>query len=346
MHVLSIAVLLLQSSVQVPRLAHLMDIGCESCTGAALFSRVQALAVAPDRRIVVVDRSEPHVRIFDPTGRPERVFARTGQGPAELQTPVSVSASADGTVEVVDMTLRRLVRFGPTGEDKGSVTLPGFANIGAFAPQGGHALVAITASSSPVLRLMRVTADRPAELIEVGDQDFPQRPPGKAEALPVATAPDGSFVVGDGVGAYVIRRYRRDGTPAGETRRDIPRVRRTPEETHAETARRDTMAAAMRAQLGGGGPIPGFPRAAIPAERTFFDAYALRFDESGRLWVRVERAPPGRTVFDVFDPAGRYLGEVALPVAIKDFALGAGRLAAVVADDLGVEIIRVWTVGA
>ena len=335
------------ATAQPPRVTSLAQFGCESCTGPQLFTRIQALAVSADRRIVVVDQSEPRVRIFDAAGRAERSFGRTGQGPAELQTPMGVSIAGDGNVEVVDMSRRRLIRFGARGEDGGSVALGGFANNGAFAPHGGHALATITAPGAPGLRLVRVTGDKPVDLLEVGNVDFPQRPPGNIEALSVAVAPDGSFVVGDGVGAYLIRKYRSDGTPAGEIRRAIPRVRRTPTEIRAENDRRAARMGAMRQGRMGGAPAGDHgaaPRTSLD-ERSWFESAALQFDEKGRLWVRAERNVPGRTVLDVFDPAGAYLGEVVIPAAFRDFALGAGILAAVVQDDLGVERVHLWTVG-
>ena len=330
------------AAAQAPRLTPLTRFGCESCEGPLLFTRIQALTIAPDRRVVVIDRSEPNVRVFDASGRVERAFGRTGQGPAELQTPMSVSVAPDGSVEVVDMTRRRLIRFGSRGEDRGAVALGGFANIGAFAPRGGHALVAITAPGSPVLELLRVTGDKPVRVLQVGDKDFPERPSGNIEALSVAVSPDGSFVIGDGAGAYVIRRYRADGTPNGEFRRAIPKVRRTAEEIRVETERRAARIGAMQRR---GSVSPGSMRLPqLPPERDYFEAGALRFDDRGRLWVLVERGAAGHTVLDVFDPAGRYLGEVDVPAEFREYALGAGLLAAVVPDDLGVERVQLWTI--
>ena len=82
----------------------------------------------------------------------------------------------------------------------------------------------------------------------------------------------------------------------------------------------------------------------LPPERNYFEAGALRFDERGRLWVLFERGAAGHTVLDVFDPAGRYLGEVDVPTEFTEYALGAGLLAAVVPDDLGVERVQLWTI--
>jgi hypothetical protein len=60
--------------------------------------------------------------------------------------------------------------------------------------------------------------------------------------------------------------------------------------------------------------------------------------------VRVERGPLEATALDVFDRAGRYLGAGRVAARVRDFALGAGMLAAVTLDELDVPRIAVWRV--
>ena len=100
----------------------------------------------------------------------------------------------------------------------------------------------------------------------------------------------------------------------------------------------------MRRRGGRAGAINRDAISAVPPERDHFEAYSLKFDERGRLWVRTERAAAGRTIFDVFDPTGHYLGEVEAPAQVSEFALGVGVLAAAASDSLGVQRIRTWTV--
>jgi hypothetical protein len=49
-------------------------------------------------------------------------------------------------------------------------------------------------------------------------------------------------------------------------------------------------------------------------------------------------------LFDVFDPSGRFLGEVTLPVRVREFTLNAGLLAGVVLDDVEVQRVGIWRV--
>ena len=98
----------------------------------------------------------------------------------------------------------------------------------------------------------------------------------------------------------------------------------------------------MAARFGGRvGPPPATP---VRKEHDHFGAGALQYDAEGRLWVRVDRALPSSTTFDVFGPDRRYLGEVTVNGRIRDFAVGDGLLAGVVLDALDVERIGVWRV--
>ena len=329
---------------QLPKLTPLARIGCESCSGDSLFTGIHAVSVASDGRIVVADKTAPRIRIFDRMGKLAQSFGRSGNGPGEFQLPVAVWLS-QASIEIVDMTLRRLSRFSAAGEHIASIPLGGFANMGAASPAGQHALVSITAPRAPVLSILRATGNTTDEVARVGDADFPSRPAGNPETLSLAVAPDGSFAVGDGRGAYVIRLYRSNGSFVREIRRDIAKTLRTDEEMRAEGEKRNSRLAAMQTKLGAesrsGGAVVLPP---IPRERNHFDTFALRYDEAGRLWVRVERAPVGKSMFDVFDASGRYVGEIIVSAHVRDFALGAAMLAGVVLDDSGVERVQIWAV--
>jgi hypothetical protein len=145
--------------------------------------------------------------------------------------------------------------------------------------------------------------------------------------------------------SYRIRRYRGDGTFTNEIVRDVKKVRRTPDEIREIGERRTRemgkVASMMKAE-GGSPSSASLPP--VPAERNYFDIGALQYDELGRLWVRAERAPSGQTLFDVFDPSGRFLGEVTLPVRVREFTLNAGLLAGVVLDDVEVQRVGIWRV--
>jgi len=119
-------------------------------------------------------------------------------------------------------------------------------------------------------------------------------------------------------------------TPTGETvteiARDIPRTKRTPAEIAAIERRRQQAAERVRSergQRGGSGPaVPMRPPSDELKPHVAIDG--LRFDDTGRLWAKTMRGTESSTVFDVFAPDGKYLGEVTVPAAIGTFTV-AGR---------------------
>jgi hypothetical protein len=80
-------------------------------------------------------------------------------------------------------------------------------------------------------------------------------------------------------------------------------------------------------------------------------------DEDGRKEFTLDQqyVPPGRTEWDVFDPAGRYLGAVTIPGSeflanapqmrfYEDAATGKWYVHSVVSDDLDVQYIVRWRI--
>lgn len=333
------------AAAQTPRLEPLSSFGCLDCSGPELFSSVQALAVSADGRIIVADRSEPRIRIFDARGRVQRTFGRTGAGPGELRLPIGIGA-ADGALTVYDMTNRQLSRYDTTGAVRGTQLVDGFAVAAAFPSRGGAPLLGLSSFSQADLELRRVSGDSTVRVRSIGAAELPERPGGHFDLAPVAVAADGSFAVGDGIGAYRIARFRADGTPAGTLRRDVQPVRRTPAEIAAITAQRDRNMARVRAMVAAESrrSTPATAPPPVSAVRNYFNMNALAFDEHGRLWVRVERGPDDQSVFDVFDTAGTLLGEVRVAARIREFTLGADMLVAVTLDELDSIRISVWRV--
>jgi hypothetical protein len=90
-------------------------------------------------------------------------------------------------------------------------------------------------------------------------------------------------------------------------------------------------------------PAPSGPR----YRAHFVDSFdgALRFDGSGRLWVRTTRGNfSDQTVFDLFDRHLDYLGEVIIEDILTHWHIGTTMLVGSVLDDLGVAFVRVWTI--
>jgi len=323
---------------QLPRLETAGLIGCVLCQGPSAFDAIQALAVAPDGSILVADRSDPIVRIFNPDGTVVLAHGRTGEGPGEHRLAIHVAPLPGGGHETYDMRLRRHTAFDAAGAVVATRNAATFADVATRAPGGALHLAApdFRTFTSSLLRwpdaggahtLLTEARPDPAEASD------PAR-------LYVAAAPGGGLAYGYGELAYVIHRLDGAGNPLPPLRRQLPRPRRTPAELEAARER----LAAGRARLGAMAAAEGgLPPAAEPgSEESHFSA--LAHDEQGRLWVLTNRGDLERTVLDVFGRDGSYLGELVVPVGLRQLALGAGLLAGLAVDGNGVERVALWRI--
>ena len=141
---------------------------------------------------------------------------------------------------------------------------------------------------------------------------------------------------------YVIVLISPDGQVAGEIRRDIARVRMTPEEMAARDRRRSAVReklGAERGRSGSSGPLLSSPADNL---KPHVAINGLRFDDSGRLWTRTMRGNQSSTVFDLFAPDGRYLGEVTVPGAVGTFSIAGRWFVADVESEDGTPRIAIW----
>ncbi len=88
------------------------------------FYRAGGVAVDPSGRIYVLDAGNHRVQVFDADGKYMRTFGAEGQGPGELQSPVSVSVAADQLL-VADAGTSRVNRWSLDGSSASSVPLGG-----------------------------------------------------------------------------------------------------------------------------------------------------------------------------------------------------------------------------
>lgn len=321
----------------------LVRIGCVECSGPQMFAAIQTIAVSTDR-VYVADTRPPFLRVFDSRGRVVKAFGAQGDGPGELRLPIAVVPQPGGRIDVYDMRQRRFTRFDSTGAALSTWTAAGFPVVVAGVP-GSSALLALTTDFRTTDQpLLRIQPDGTMKTLTTLTATFPKLEPGEHARTPSVAVSAGAIAVGDGVAEYRIRRFTPDGTVIGDIVRDVPKRRKTPADIEQERAQFQRRAARMQAMVraeGRSGPAPAFtPR----AEHHHFLSSALEFDEQGRLWVRTERGGLRATVFDIFDAAGRYTGEVSVAAHVGPFAVRDGILAGRVRDEDEVEYVAVWRV--
>jgi hypothetical protein len=79
-----------------------------------LFAELRSVGVDDQENIWTLDWEDIKVRIFDKTGKPLITFGKKGQGPKELQNPVRMIVSGDGTAAIMD--LNKLAYYSRDGQ--------------------------------------------------------------------------------------------------------------------------------------------------------------------------------------------------------------------------------------
>jgi hypothetical protein len=313
----------LTASAQVPTLAKVGEIGCSDCGSAAQFATITDLAATDSGSVLVLSPEAPTLRFFDRSGALRWTSGRTGTGPGEYRLPIRVVIAPLG-VQVVDMTQRRITRLDAAGRFAGSTPLNGFAaSVGARGRSGE--LVILLDDFRGTFTLQRWSYTDSAKAIGT----VPKSTAAQAGTLTIpsiAVSPAGQIAVLRDPDEYRILLLAPSGETVTEIARDIPRVKRTPDEITAIERRRKAAADRVRgerAQRGGSGPaVPIRPPSDELKPHITIDG--LRFDDSGRLWAKTMRGNERTTVFDLFAGDGKYLGEVTLPAAVGAYSI-AGR---------------------
>jgi hypothetical protein len=333
-------------NAQLPRLERVLEIGCEDCGDARQLASNWDVAVMENGNVLVVDRDAPTLRMFDRTGRSLWTRGRTGSGPGEYGYAMRVALGPNGTLQVVDMRLRRLTRLGADGAVAQTLSFPFFPmGVAARGRQGEIVILTDDFRGAGTLERWLPTADAPARFASL----VTPKPAAPTSASPsVAVAPNGDVAFLQTADRYEIHRLSAKGESLSDIVRDVPRPRRTPEEIaatrqHALRAGAQTRAA-LEGKTGGSGKAGLLPNDHGLEFKPHASADALRYDDAGRLWVRTMRGTGRTTVFDIFAPNAAYAGEVTVPLPVGAYSLAGGWLATASERADGVPIVVLWTV--
>jgi len=331
-----------------------LRIGAMDGDGPDVFGQVRGIEVDERGRIYVLDHQAHAVQVFARDGRHLRTLGRAGEGPGEFRSAFGLRFDAEGRLWVADHATGRYTLFGPEGELVDTRSRPfrswGFLWEGFFADDrlvetehvrdddGESRQVFVR--YGPELEPLD-TLPRPAFQHEVYGLRDPSMPPGfyrMAAWVPFTPrlqwSPRSDGHLWTGVGD----RYRVHlQTLTGDTVRIVERAYAP---VHVTTAERDEALAAgfLQRMRDEGADID--PRR-IPEHKPAFES--LFEDDRGYLWVRTP-SPEGDegTRLDVFDPEGRYLGQLRTAVPLQPMPSPVVRgdaLYALVTDDLDVPYV-------
>jgi len=306
--------------------------------GADVFASISAIEVDPSGNIYVLDRQANELRIFDASGRHVRSVGRSGEGPGEYSAANGLAWLTDDTLVVVDQRGNRYSLLSLDGEYVRSVPrrLGFYGWVFSGGIDGDHIFEVSTAGSEdaprPVLLGTRLRGGEEAlaDAIESAAPATESAPRFTADTmpLPMSDAPlYEAFSVRTATAGMVMSvpftgnpDYHLDGAGGlwhghgslprlyhsamqGDTLTEIVFGHDPFPVAPEEIAEWETQPSLERFRSLGG----QLDMSRIPAVKPYFDGIAT--DARGNIWLTVPAAPSTPT-FAVFDPDGRYLGQL------------------------------------
>ena len=333
------------------------------------FYRVAGAARLTDGRIVVADGGSLSLRFFDSTGSFIESVGGRGEGPGEFQAMTFFSV-VQGDTLVAGHFMRELSYFTGTGQYLERRVSPNppmriatelRVTVATLDGSGTRAIAAMPiepkrgtgnrwVDSVPVTIVngrnveVRALGMLPGMELAMDDGD-PRQPRFGATAT---FASDGKLLY-IGLGAeYAIRVYTQQGRLSHIIRRAWTPVRVTKADIDAyvtEWGKRWIRATGAEAEAQRSSMREDPYAATVPAFSQFIA------DRVGRLWVReahladapgagaLNTTPLVPSIWSVFDPAGRWLGDVTMPARFQPRDIGADYVLGTVMDEDGVESI-------
>ncbi len=234
----------------------------------ALFSRISSLAFTMSGDLALLDARRKRIVVVASDGSLRREIPHPGEGPAELEAPISLVATDDGRLLAWDLGHRAFLVFDTAGamsgriqvESSGRGSLNGFGRVLRALPDGrilatgrsgGGLGRPIDAFSSDGVRQTLYTAWEMPQTTDHASRDETQadgdlgvglqigmrEPPEFAPSLLVDVLPDGRVAVVDSVD-YRVKLISVSGVVEGTLERPIPPFDVTPEIRRAERKRK------------------------------------------------------------------------------------------------------------
>jgi hypothetical protein len=305
------------------RLVEELRIGSVDDSGPGAISNPRALEVDAAGRIYVVENQPMELRVYAPEGRYLRTLMRTGSGPGEVQEAIGLVWDPAGHLWVVDQRNARYTVFDTAGARLAEHRRPvsGFFTWqwAGTITRAGEVLEVTSVPGGGEFRQVAVSLDNALAATDTFPLPRWQGPvfelnrAGMRAAIGVPFAPALVWRLDPRgyIWSSITDRYRMvQQSLRGDTVRIIEREVEPVPVTGTE---KDSGIARLRSFVQQGGVVDRsrIPDVKPPIER-------LWLDDLGYLWTRRSQTEGARgTLLDVFDPAGRFLGEILAPLALQ-----------------------------
>ncbi len=318
-----------------------VTIGSEA-DGPELFASIADFTVDAAGRMYVLDRRSRRVQVFDADHQFVRTIGREGSGPGEFRDPIGLSWDPQGHLWVVDPANGRIAVFDTAGTPltthRRSSTSYSVPWRGGFDPAGRFYEVTVHWDQSNISEIvwfddsMRIADRRAVARYWPASFDLVSGNSRTRVTVPFSPTQEVWFDPRGYLWSGVTDTYRLyQQSLTGDTLRIVERAYRP---VRVSAAEKDEAIRELDWFVKQGGRIDASRIPDVqPAFLTFF------VDGAGYLWVQRSAGPaPRDRAIDIFDPEGRYLGELATDLTLlleRPPIVRGDTVYAVVADSLG-----------
>lgn len=315
----------------VLELAEDLSIGGPGAQGEAAFGSTRSVAVDGSGAIYVLDEQAADVKVFDAAGKHVRTIGRKGQGPGELEFPMTLSLNEAKRELVVQLQTRGLVVFGTDGTYLRQQSLKGLiSGRGRVDSRGQIYLLEIALDESGSRYVTKKLGPDASLMAVIGETPAPAGPGNRVRAFPPVPYflidREDRFIYGLPE-TYEIRIY---GPAEAKVLRRITRAYDPVPVTEEDMAgrRKDVP--------------PGYDREfEFPKDHPAYARFFL--SDLGHIFVQTyEKAAGGEFVHDVFDAEGRFIGR--LPLKPSGIGILKDKYYALEEDEEGYQYVKRYAV--
>ena len=282
-----------------------LRIGIESGDENYMFSSINSVQVDKDEDIIVFDRKEVCIKIFNKNGMYLRKIGKKGQGPKEIQSASRIHLAGGKYITIMDRGNNRFSYYSKDGECIKEIRTGKYRPFKALADSRGNIYGYVLILGDKVtVDLIKFDQDfKPIMTITSMEMPKTPPPPDLMELLPFQVIEKDSLIWARTY-KYELNILNRDGKLVKRILKDYNPIKITKENLVREYKRR-------------------YPDRTLPTQVIKIPAhwpkhypifYYFLCDDEGRIYVRTyERDKHDNIYYDVFDSQGRYFAKFSHP---------------------------------
>ena len=308
-----------------------LSLGGPDAQGEAALDQIRQVIADSAGTLYVLDQRASHVKVFDASGKYLRTIGRKGQGPGELEYPMTISLNEKTGELAVQQQTRGIAFFETAGPFIRQLPLQGMlAARGCLDSRGRIFIVDIIWGEESSKYVTKKLDGQGSLLAIIAEAPTPSGPGNVLKAfmpIPYFRVDRADRLIYGYPQTYEVRFH-------GPAETEIVRKITREYDPVAVTAEE-------KAELEAGVP-PGYPRdfeypKHHPAYSRFFSS------DLGHLFVQTfEKAEDGRVIHDIFDPEGRFIGR--MPLKPSGLEIFKGKYYAIEEDEEGYQYVKRYAV--